>query len=459
MRHILLRAYRIGVLLLAVGGVLFASTASAQVPGMSTRLSTATAVHTQNDPTISGTNVVWTDTERLPSGSTNADIYSYDLNTNGPAINLTNTPDDQEFLENIKGNKVVWTHSRAGSPGDIVLYDPPTANLTNIATSSSAVSFQQPAISSQYVAFVRTNIQSDIDAFDYINGVSLRRSVTLDAAVQARPRVDGDFIVYEDYGSGNPNVFGYQISTLGPNFALASSGSVGQFFPDINGHTVVWVEGVWDPTPQPPFRPLGGVVPGTEQMVAYDLFTRTRTQLTTVASNKVQPRISGSRVIWTDDRNGNLDIYLYDLATQQELRLITGPGDHFFADIDGDRVVYTSTERGAEEVFLFTIATPATVSQQVGDLRTAITGLAASVFTNANLQKAFINKINAVVQDINQGLYQDALDKLQNDILAKMDGCATAGAPDSNDWITDCGVQAQVSSSLLQAIDLLRALI
>src|SRR2546428_10531115 len=51
MRHILFRSYGIGVLiLLAVGGVLFASTASAQVPGTSTRLSTATAGHQQEEP-------------------------------------------------------------------------------------------------------------------------------------------------------------------------------------------------------------------------------------------------------------------------------------------------------------------------------------------------------------------------------------------------------------------------
>jgi hypothetical protein len=27
---------------------------------------------------------------------------------------------------------------------------------------------------------------------------------------------------------------------------------------------------------------------------------------------------------------------------------------------------------------------------------------------------------------------------IQNDILRKTDGCVRSGAPDNNDWITDC---------------------
>jgi hypothetical protein len=70
-----------------------------------------------------------------------------------------------------------------------------------------------------------------------------------------------------------------------------------------------------------------------------------------------------------------------------------------------------------------------------------------------------INKINAVLSEIDQGLYQDALSKLQNDILAKTNGCTETGAPDRNDWITDCGAQAQVYPLVVEAIELLRRLI
>ena len=56
---------------------------------------------------------------------------------------------------------------------------------------------------------------------------------------------------------------------------------------------------------------------------------------------------------------------------------------------------------------------------------------------------------------IKLGLYEDALDKLQNDILQKTDDCATEGSPDKNDWIITCENQAIVSPSILRAIELL----
>ena len=59
---------------------------------------------------------------------------------------------------------------------------------------------------------------------------------------------------------------------------------------------------------------------------------------------------------------------------------------------------------------------------------------------------------------IDEGLYQDALDKLKPDILQKTNGCAEKGQPDKNDWITNCTAQGQVYPLLIEAINLLRLL-
>ena len=68
------------------------------------------------------------------------------------------------------------------------------------------------------------------------------------------------------------------------------------------------------------------------------------------------------------------------------------------------------------------------------------------------------NKINAVISLITDKQYQDALDKLTNDILKKTDGCTNIGTPDKNDWILDCEIQAQVYGQILEAINLLKTL-
>ena len=76
------------------------------------------------------------------------------------------------------------------------------------------------------------------------------------------------------------------------------------------------------------------------------------------------------------------------------------------------------------------------------------------------MQNTMINKLNAVIANIEAGNYEDALGQLQNDILKKTDGCATSGEPDKNDWIidTDCEAQMLVYQSIQDAIVAVEAL-
>jgi len=92
------------------------------------------------------------------------------------------------------------------------------------------------------------------------------------------------------------------------------------------------------------------------------------------------------------------------------------------------------------------------------DVQASIASLNPGVFKNANMQKTFNNKLNAVIADIEAGNYANALDKLQHDILGKTDGCANSGAPDNNDWIKDCVSQGEVYPLILEVIEMLRGL-
>jgi hypothetical protein len=88
-----------------------------------------------------------------------------------------------------------------------------------------------------------------------------------------------------------------------------------------------------------------------------------------------------------------------------------------------------------------------------------INSLGSTAFKNPNMRNALTNKINAVFQMLEQEDYSNALDKLENDILKKTDGCAQTGAPDNNDWILNCVSQGQVHPVLMNAIKLLRSMI
>jgi PKD repeat protein len=89
----------------------------------------------------------------------------------------------------------------------------------------------------------------------------------------------------------------------------------------------------------------------------------------------------------------------------------------------------------------------------------AINGLPPNRFKNKNMANALTNKISAALSLIEQRQFRDALDKLENDILKKTDGCMTTGSPDRNDWIKDCGTQAKIYVQIMAVMNLLKSLI
>lgn len=55
-----------------------------------------------------------------------------------------------------------------------------------------------------------------------------------------------------------------------------------------------------------------------------------------------KPSVSGSRVVWSDYRKGQWDVWLFDNATKTSRQLTSGPGDKVQPAISGDTVVYVS---------------------------------------------------------------------------------------------------------------------
>jgi beta propeller repeat protein len=323
--------------------------ADAGVPGTITRLSTGSALATQSAPAISGNNVVWTDTSFL-LGSTNSDIYFLDLAGGLPALNLSNTFSEQEYLEDVDGQSVVYTHTGPGMPGDILVYDTALNMSTTVAASDSLIRYTQPAIRGRYVVFMRyVGAQPDVDGYDIALGAPLA-PITNDPAAQLRPRVAGELVVFEDYNSGNADIYGYRINSGGAAFAIAT-GPNAQITPDVDEDWVVWVE---------------TLAPGHDRVMARNMVTGADQVLSSVVSSKMQPRVSRGRVVWADDRAGNMDIWSYNLVTSTEEVVVDGAGDQMLSDIDRNRVVYTSNETGFEQIYMFTIAAPPPSELPVG---------------------------------------------------------------------------------------------
>lgn len=320
--------------------VVVGSSVRADVAGSARQLG-ALAGHQQTAPAVSGSGVVWTD-----FNGSQFDIYFQDVSTGNGPVNLTGAVAGNDFLEDIDKSNVVFTHT--GGPnnaaGDILMIDSSTSNVTNIASSNSTVHFAHPAIRGNYVVFERITTQYDVDVYDLTLGGSPGPQVTNGGGMHLHPRVSGDLIVYEDYSrngpNGAPDVYGYHVSTSGPSFLIAQNGRL----PDVDGNSVVFV---------------GSDASGGPQIFRYDLVAGTTKQLTTATSSKSTPRISGTRIVWTDNRLGTDDVWLRDLSTGVEDLLAGGPGSQQVGGISDSRVVYSSTDAsGNTTVWLFTIATP-----------------------------------------------------------------------------------------------------
>ncbi len=134
----------------------------------------------------------------------------------------------------------------------------------------------------------------------------------------------------------------------------------------------------------------------------------------------------------------------------------------FVADVAGMYVVSLVVNDGLvnsdpSSVTITATATQDDVIQALRNAIIAINGLEDTAFKNKNQKRTLANKINVVIKKVGEGLFQEALDKLVNDVLAKTDGCIEGDAPDNNDWIRNCDAQAQVLLPLLQAFALLSA--
>jgi len=150
----------------------------------------------------------------------------------------------------------------------------------------------------------------------------------------------------------------------------------------------------------------------------------------------ITSRPSGS-LAYIDDSSSHSPCMTTDLAGNYELTLIVNDG---FVDSKPSIVSVLATT--------YLDATTETLQEAI----TEINSIALSDFKVKAVKKVFTKGVNKALEDIDKGNYADALDKLQNNILGKTDGCATSGSPDKNDWIQDCTGQDQVYSLIMDVI-------
>src|SRR5437899_5211998 len=79
-------------------------------------------------------------------------------------------------------------------------------------------------------------------------------------------------------------------------------------------------------------------------------------QLTTNPAPQLDPSISGDIVVYTDQRNGNDDIYFMNLSTGVETRVTTSTAPQRLHDVSGGLIVYTDLTPPAARIHTYEIA-------------------------------------------------------------------------------------------------------
>ena len=143
--------------------------------------------------------------------------------------------------------------------------------------------------------------------------------------------------------------------------ALDSNLAGAQQYPEISGTRVVWQDqrnGNWD-------------------IYTKDMSGGASMNVTNNPSDQTRPSISGNIIVWQDQRNGNWDIYGYDLTKGQEFVISDEPGNQERPVISGSWVSWQDDRAGNWDIYAYNIDTKEKIritSHERDQMRPAISG-------------------------------------------------------------------------------------
>lgn len=293
----------------------------------------------QYDPAISGNTVVFTDDR---AGDT--DVYYVDLAT-GVEHPVVVAPGNQE-LTGISGPRIVYTDYRNV---DIYVFDTATGigtNLTGFEKTALGRGYNafDPSIGDSLVAWEQDASGSmEIAARDLTTGEERSVSGVDPAMVNERPAVGGGWVAWQRCPSagGACDVYAYDWAT--GETRLVASGIGGFPNPSTDGIRVVYA---------------GGADPDTD-VCAYDLATEA-THCLALPGDQMNPHISGDWVSYDSYVNPGYHAGLWYLPTGDAFALdqvAGGPpatANQYLTGVDGNRVVYTDDRNGDLNIYAFT---------------------------------------------------------------------------------------------------------
>lgn len=375
----------VAALLLLLGLIIvFPQTPSVHGLLLGTEVQITSDPNRQFDPRIDGDYIVYTDDR-----AGNADVYLYNITT-GEEIPIADSLED-EYFNDISGNLVVYEQSR-WDDDDIFVYNI-TSGETRQITDPENREFarrRNPAIHGTKVVW-QDNRSGNYDIYCYDLETDTEFIVSLGSTGfpapgdQINPNIHGNLVVWEDHRDpSNQDIYYTNIADLDAGSVLIPIDVPGdpkiQSFPDVYGRYVVFNEA----------HPSDI---NNNDIVLWDLDTDQAIWTTVDPTSQERPRIDGTRVVWEDCRNGNIDIYTYEVSTGDMDSVVTDPSMQFLNDVSGDRIVWTDMRHITQEnpinfdIYMFEIFGPPDIdvsptSLSFGDVEVGQSSLLIATISN-----------------------------------------------------------------------------
>lgn len=292
--------------------------------GTETRITTN--LYDQYDPAISGNIIVYTDERGIDQ-----DIWYYNLATHTEQP-VTTAINDQ-LLSDVSDRIIVFEDMQAG---DVFAYSVLTNTTTDISKSGHAM---YPAIGQGLVAWEDTRDGNrEIYAMNLTSGE--QRRITNSIWSDTLPAVNNGIIVWQHCNNTDCNIYSYDWAS-NTTRQITNTPDIDQL-PRICDKIVVYER---------------QTTAGTHEIYMFNLTSGVERQLPFPHVNGCflrDPNISGDFVSFENFSQGVFHLMLCNIATDQVYQIPHGPSSQFLSDIDGNHIVYTDDRNGQLDVYMFT---------------------------------------------------------------------------------------------------------
>ncbi len=305
----------------------------------------------QTFPDIDADTVVWRDANSL--------TVRYKSLASGQENEIVSSQIGAFIIGNrlaIDGKTIVWVDERNAATvpnkdkGDLFGYDIDTK--MEYPVWQDGLQMGGVDVAGDIVGGVEHVAGDNHDIYIYDLASKMRIPICTERDAQTMPVTNGRMVVWADRrGShGDPEIYAYDLQTQTEMAIATTSEHGGGEEPAISGNAIVWTK-------------PGGDIYG------YDMATDTVFSICTEPGTQRPPDISGSIVVWADNRNGNddkrlegnWDIYGYDLETKTEFPICVEAGCQAEPRISGNTVVWMDNRNGDWDIYgatLFPKPTP-----------------------------------------------------------------------------------------------------